>query len=205
MCFQDLGGLKMLVRFKCDACLSKTTSSEPKSESVKHDSLDELTAGLQSLTVTTSPGGSTITEVPTLKGTSLSLLTRGTLVPQADLLELKTRSIKYVDEFDWNETYSQLLLSQTPNIFVCLHLGGKFLEVRERKLAELETGAMARKAQESLRKLRKVLLAVQAVITEEGEGARLSLVCKPGSEMVVYERTSQEPCLPKEILEKFSE
>lgn len=193
----------MLVRFKCDACLSKKAPGGAQSQSVKHDPLDTLTASLQKLTVKTSSSGSTTMKIPALKGASLTLLTRGTLVPQADLLELKTRSIRSVGGFDWDDTYTQLLLSQTPNIFLCVHERGKFLEVRKKKLEEIETEEMARKVQKSLKKLRKVLGAIQAMIKEKGDGVKLSLVCKPGAEMIVYKRTTQETCLPQEILDKF--
>ncbi|KAF8498004.1 hypothetical protein JB92DRAFT_2985577 [Gautieria morchelliformis] len=200
----DLGGLKMLVRFKCDACLSKESTNESESQTVEveHDPLDELTTGLQKLTVAMSSNAAT--KVPALKGASLSLLTRGTLVPQSDLLELKTRSIRSVHEFDWEDTYSQLLLSQTPNIFLCVHQRGEFVEVKKRKLAELETEAVARKTQENLRKLRKVLGMVQDTMTAEGEGAKFSLVCKPGADMVLYEREGKETRLPDEALKKFT-
>lgn len=191
----------MLVRFKADACLPTKPAKEiQKSLS---DPLDDLTAGLQKLTVAKS--SDTTTKIPTFNGVSLSVITRGTLVPQSALLELKTRSQQSVGHLDWDDTYPQLLLSQTPNVFVCVHKFGTFQEVRKKRLDELETEAVARKAQEGLRKLRNVLGRIQETVTEEGEGARLSLVCKGGADMIVYERGGKDGCLPEEILKKFKE
>ncbi|KAF8580649.1 hypothetical protein K439DRAFT_1415180 [Ramaria rubella] len=197
----DLGGLKILLRFKADACVQTPVRNTPKLMS-KPDPLDELTSGLQRLTVAKFP--ETITSITT-GGAPLSILTRGTLVPQSALLELKTRSFRSVNQFDWDDTYTQLFLSRTPNIFLCVHQTGTFQEVRKRTLAELETQVMARKAYEGLRKLRDILKGVQDILKEEGEGARLSLVCRHGAEIVVYERKSKDGLLPKEILRKFKE
>jgi hypothetical protein len=194
----------MLVRFKCDACLPKqiATSSDLGSQPAKNDPLDGLMAGFQKLTVNESSITTTI--VPTFNGAFLTVHERRrALVPQSDLLELKTRSELSVDKFDWNDTFSQLMLSQTPNIFLCVHKRGEFQEVRERKLVDLETEEMARKAQEGLRRLRKVLGVLQTMMMEEGEGARCSLICKPGADMILYEREDAGKFLPKDILKKF--
>jgi hypothetical protein len=201
----------MLVRFKCDACLPRkittSTSNGLGNQISMNDPLDELTAGLQKLKVNKSNTTTVTDSGPASNQSSLTIITRGSsgsLVPQSDILELKTCSSKSAITFDWADAYSQLILSQTPNILLCVHFCGEFQEIRQRTLAELETEPLARKARENLGKLRNVLVTIQTMMIEEGEGARASLICRSGGEITVYKREGTETCLPKEALEKFT-
>ncbi|KAF8516441.1 hypothetical protein BU17DRAFT_92786 [Hysterangium stoloniferum] len=176
----DMDGPKMLVRYGTDACLP---TQPPK----KVDDLSDLATASGGLTVR-----QTETEVTKLRicdGKHLSIITEGKLAPQSSLLELKTRSIRSVNNFDWNESYPQLLLFQTPHIFVCVHVHGTFKEVRRKTLEELETGEVARKTADGLRKLKRILEEIREIVLGEGEGAVLSIVCKrEGKEIVLYKR-----------------
>ena len=199
----------MLVRFKCDACLPRkmsTCSMLGRQTTVPDETLDKLTEGLQKLTVNTSRTIRVVDSNPTSKPSSLTILTQESsrsLVPQSDIVELKTCSTKSAIRLDWADNYSQLFLSQTPNIFLCVHEGGVFQEVRENKLTDFETESFARKARENLGKLRKVLGVIQTLVMKEGQGTRASIICESGGEIAVYKREEGGSCLPKEFSEKF--
>jgi len=197
----DLVGLKMLVRYTTDACL--LTQPERRAAAIKMPTdINDLSVALRKLTVHQTERE--ITKIPVFDGKHLNIITEGTLVPQSSLVELKTRGLKFVDSFNWNDTYPQLLLSQTPRMFLCLHEYGTFKEVREKTLGELETGEVARKATDGLRKLKRILKEIREIVLGEGEGAMLSLVCKKqGKEIVFYKREGTGASLPKEMLEKF--
>ncbi|KAF8516443.1 hypothetical protein BU17DRAFT_92788 [Hysterangium stoloniferum] len=197
----DLDGLKMLVRYRTDACLPTQPAGNVVATKKTND-FNDLSAAFGNLTVHQTERE--IIKIPTFDGNHLNIITEGNLVPQSSLLELKTRSIKSVDNFDWNESYPQLLLSQTPHMFVCVHDHGTFTEVRKKTLEELKTGEVARKTADGLRKLKRILEEIREIVLGEGEGAMLSLVCKKeGKEIVLYKREGTGASLPKEMLQKF--
>ena len=166
--------------------------------------LDELTLGLGKLKVS---GGIPISkerkDIETSK-TSLTILSRGSLVPQWSLIELKTRSNLRADDIDWEDTYPQPLISRASNMFICIHNRGTFEYFNRKSLLEIEAMPEAKKTREGLTLLRRTLGAIQDVVLAIGDGARLSLVYKKGERYItVYERKGKEELLVEEILGLF--
>jgi hypothetical protein len=191
---QDLDGLKMVVRFEVDACLPPARPAERKSVGI-----DELTSTLSGMNLS-----STSTSVTSIdSGTPhLKILRGGSLVPQTHLIELTTLSERRRAAFEWSELFGQMLLSQTPLLFMGIHRSGLFDRIERRVLGTSDFADAERKAQENLKALRKALAAIQKVVVASGQRGRLSLVCRNG-EMKVYSRSSSEECLPGAIMKRF--
>lgn len=121
---------------------------------------------------------------------------------QSDIIELTTRSAKRVVDFDWVDAYPQLFLSQTPNHFLAAHTQGRFQTVTKRNIKDAALKEIERSLQDNFKKLRVALTTIQNLVVEHGQRGRLTLVCQQGL-LNVYERTSQESCLPDAILARF--
>lgn len=193
---QDLNGLKMVVRFEVDACIP-TSSARSKSLSVD-DSLADAIAGLKLSTTSSADATKSSSKTP-----ALAILKGGSDVPQASLVELTTRSEARQADYDWVDSYPQLFLSQTSHHFLAVHQRGRFSSVQKRTLNSTELRAIERNIQPALRKLRRLLDVIKALVIKHGERGRLSLVCTAG-ELKVYERTGQASCLPDECMELFN-
>ncbi|KIJ45904.1 hypothetical protein M422DRAFT_226958 [Sphaerobolus stellatus SS14] len=201
----DLDGLKMLVRYKADACLPTEATKTPQStKSTSSDPFADLISGIGRLSVSSRLAeNKEVKEIKTSKGT-LQIVSGGNFVPQSSLVELKTRSIHNAANIDWAETYPQLLLSQTPTMFVCIHERGTFQQIDKKTLHESELESYAREAQDGLRLLRKILGTIQDIALDAGDGAKLSLICRKGVRtMDVCERKEETGLLPKEVLDDF--
>ena len=207
---QDMGGLKLVVRCEVDACLPQpeaTTSraangtttlalSEPKTAN------DDNLANMMSELDVSSP--SSPEDPPSESITDINVIRAGTIVPQSDTIEVTTRSVRYIDEFDWTEQYPQLFLSYTPNIFLAVHDRGTFERMIQRKLgtSELRAVEQSPRIQRAFRQLVAVLREIQALATSFGKDARLSLVCRDGK-LEVFKRTNGEGSLEEAELERF--
>ena len=92
--------------------------------------VDELADALSNIDVRSSD--------TTKDAGEIDVIHAGTQLPQSSIIELTTRSIKYVDQFDWNEQYPQLLLSLTPKLFLAIHDRGTFECMVEHKFGSAE-------------------------------------------------------------------
>ncbi len=207
---QDLGGLKMVVRFEVDACIPQSTAdnatssllSQPTSPRIPPAStnVDSLTDLLSNLDVTSQSEASSQSQ-----NTAIAVIRAGSQVPQSSLVELTTRSFKYVNEFDWQEAYPQLFLSWTPHLFLAVHDRGTFESMVKHKLGatELRNLETSPRTQQSFRKLVETLKTMQTLVRRHGRRGRLSLVCQADGTLNVFERTSPQGCLPDSELERF--
>jgi hypothetical protein len=183
---QDIGGLKMVVRFEVDAYDSRA--------SCNNDQVEELAASLQAASLQ-SQG--------TLRMQGLTIQQAGEEVLQTDLLELNTRWEQNQFPMDWSEVYCQLFLSQIPKHVMAFHHNGLFEKTEERKLGSApELEAAKKDAENQMKKLEKAINCIRELVMKEGKDSRLSLVCVHGV-LRVYKRRSQESCLPDEVLELF--
>src|SRR5882762_3723604 len=106
--------MKMVVRFEVDACLPSARSSAPKTTTTT-TTVDDLADALGRMGIMRT---STSTKAASSASSPLIDIVRaGTQVPQESLVEVTSRSAYFVDQFDWNETYPQLALSQTPALY----------------------------------------------------------------------------------------
>lgn len=197
----------MVLRFEVDACIPSETTAvapRPKTPSAKVPSsndVDDLASALSSVTLQTSESSSASLK-PT-KRPVITVISGGSYIPQSSIVELTTRSERNASTFDWKESYPQLFLSQTPHHFLGIHQRGRFTAVNKRKLDSPELKKIATDyIQGDMKKLRHVLSVIKELAVKHGERGRLSLVCR-GGELMVYERVSQDSCLPDEFLQRF--
>ncbi|KAI0354854.1 hypothetical protein OH77DRAFT_1404162 [Trametes cingulata] len=205
----EFGGLKMVVRFEVDACTAqpRQTTSPPRTSTATRitssrttnaaENVDSLADALAGLGVSTSTSNTSSSD-------AISVIRAGTQVPQSTIVELVTRSKKYVDQFDWAEQYPQLLLSSTPHLLLGVHDRGTFERVKKHALgsAEMRHVETDPRIQRAFGQLVAVLRTIQALVKERGERGRLSLVCQDGV-LKVYERTSDAGCLTESELARF--
>ncbi|KAG7444159.1 uncharacterized protein BT62DRAFT_981780 [Guyanagaster necrorhizus] len=194
----DLGGFKMVVRFEVDACISvKPGARAPvTSSSSSSATVDELSNLLSAVNI----GPPTTSIIPVTPSRSLTVKSGGSYVPQNAIVELTTVSERRRPQFDWYEQYPQLFLSQTSLHFLGIHDRGYFHAVEKNELNALSQ--QARIVQPSLKKLVKVLKIIQELVVKNGMTSRLTLI-RDGERLKVYERRSEESCLPKRYLVKF--
>ncbi|KAI0365689.1 hypothetical protein BV20DRAFT_1027527 [Pilatotrama ljubarskyi] len=206
----EYGGLKMVVRFEVDACTAqpRPAASSPRTSTAPRitgsrtttgaPNIDSLADALAGLGVSTSTSN-TSTSIDTI-----SVIRAGSQVPQSTIVELVTRSKKYVDQFDWAEKYPQLLLSSTPHLFLGVHDRGTFERVKKHALgsAEMRHVETDLRMQRAFGQLVAVLRSIQELVKEHGQRGRLSLVCQDGV-LKVYERTSDAGCLTEDELARF--
>ncbi|KAG1724963.1 hypothetical protein EDB19DRAFT_1915270 [Suillus lakei] len=100
----DIGELKILLRFTIEACTSSAGGT---------DGGGDLLAAFSGLVT-----------VPTVRGVSITQTTPRKVVPQASLIELKTRAAHR--ELDWAEVYPRLYLSRTAFLYIAKHERGNF-------------------------------------------------------------------------------
>ncbi|KAF7365701.1 hypothetical protein MVEN_00443800 [Mycena venus] len=190
----DLNGLKLVVRFEVDACISTSAQVSGTKKKVEIDDLADKLAGT-SLAAKSSTSPSTSSH-------GLTVLNGGTVVPHSSIVELTTRSEQNAAQFDWDDAYPQLFFSRTPHHFLAVHNRGRFVEVNKRELVSPELQAVERKMQPNLKKLRAALDLIKDIVLRHGQRGRLTLVCR-GGKLEVFERTSKVSCLPDEVMARF--
>ncbi|KAG8859345.1 hypothetical protein FRB96_004560 [Tulasnella sp. 330] len=165
----SLGGIRILLRFEVDACTAIPAAVGNEDEE------DALTSAFSSLTTNTR----------LFPGLTVRRSASRTIVPQASLIELKTRAAH--KPLDWADTYPQLYLSQTPYLYLAKHNRGAFQPAEKYDLAGRDLRMYAERAEIGMVKLRDVLHQVIESVKTEGEGVDLSLVCE-GSSLALYRR-----------------
>ncbi|KAI0927624.1 hypothetical protein AcV5_008108 [Taiwanofungus camphoratus] len=194
----NFDGLILVVGFEVDAYIaSPRTAKTSLSATSDIETLPALLSGLDvSSNVETAP--ELLTSV---SDTDLKIIRAGKQVPQSSIVELKTRSKRYVAQFDWADAYPQLYLSQTPHQFLAVHDRGLFETVIKRKLGDPELQKVEEAAQLGFAKLSSILKMIQELVIKHGQ-RRLSLVCLEGK-LQVFERTDQKTCLPEADMNRF--
>ncbi|KAG6902422.1 hypothetical protein C0995_000348 [Termitomyces sp. Mi166 len=175
----NLNGLKLVVRFEVDACVSAVSlkTSQPRTTaSSSGNDLDDIIGALSGVSLRTGSAAP-----PPTKATegseafpTITIISGGFVVPQSSIIELTTRSTYNASNYDWKENYPQLFLSQTPHHFLAVHERGFFKEVNKRKLDSPELKKVAQAVQEELKKLRRLLDQIKDLVKKHGERGRLS-------------------------------
>ena len=241
---QDMLDMKMVVRFEVDACLpagtstatsTKSGTSTPKRSGRKSPELaiDEIADALENMNLltsspvptpptTTSSPSSPLSPTPSSASPALNIVRAGTQVPQESLLEVASRSKRFIDQLDWNELYPQLVISQTPGLRLGVHERGTFTEMREMQVdgdGVVGAGASAggpslppaleaqkRETAAQLVRLARVLEDVQELAISRGPGptGSFSLVCEGGKLQVYARKGVRRSCLPPDVRARFS-
>lgn len=178
---------------------------EPEESSKAESShVDDLSTALSSLALAPreppSDNGSASASLQDKFG--IKVIRGGSIVPQENLIKVKTRSEQSMKNFNWPNVYPQLLLGQTLTTMVGVHRRGVFFETQKITLNSPDLDEVAAAAQPGLKKLRQLLEEIQNVVMERGREARLSLVSKRGV-LQIMESKNGKDLLPNDILSRF--
>lgn len=195
----DIGELKILLRFTIEACTSSTDDVNDE---------DDLLAAFSGLGISgASASKSQDTKkpqatVPTVRGVSITQTTPRKVVPQASLIELKTRAVRR--EIDWVDIYPQLYLSQTAFLYIAKHDRGNFNTLEKVELGSESMQIHARRTEQGVAKLKLVLQDILDAAKKEDVGVGLSLVAKDGKLVLYKRREGTGKVLGKDITDKFN-
>lgn len=187
--------MQFVVRFEVDACYAPRVAAPARGNDA-----DDLASVLSTLRVS---GGSSTRRPANAQTTEfgVTVIEAGTVVSQSSLIELKTRSARNVDSFDWNDAYPQLYLGQTPTSIIGVHRSGEFFERRTRQLDSPEMAVVARNAQSRLKQLVELLEQIRGLVRQR-PGVKRTLVYKD-CQLKLVERTSPASLLPAAVLRRF--
>ncbi|KZV65885.1 hypothetical protein PENSPDRAFT_637695 [Peniophora sp. CONT] len=194
----DYFGLRMVVVFEVDACAREPSAGNQLPRKDNTDGLDSLLNSMSIGSANASASGSANSTAFPVK-----VIKAGAEVVQEDVIELTTRSIMNIGQFDWTEQLPQLYLSATPKLFIGVHQRGTFQEIQEHDLNDAALMKMRRDAAASYEKLGRALEAIQALVVEHGPEEHLSLLCKDGV-LKVYRRIDGKSRLPADLRERFA-
>ncbi|KDQ06416.1 hypothetical protein BOTBODRAFT_181611 [Botryobasidium botryosum FD-172 SS1] len=164
------------------------------------DGVDDLLEGLSGITLASS--------APTPKTpestSEINIVRAGKLVPQASIMELKSRSTRAV--IDWKGVWPQVFFSATPTTVLGRHERGKFVSVERKSLEEMDS-AYAEEAEAGFGKLIQALREIRAVVLSRGKGPGVAFVfMKDGRGSIeVYEKESEHPGVSPELLARYEE
>lgn len=178
-----------MLGFTADACI----------ESKNND--DDFLASFSSLNIEDKAEKTTKPNKPPPGGLNVKLTSPRSLVPQSDLVEVKTRS--NYREPNWRDIYPQLYLSQTAWLYMAKHNSGVFQPVEKISLTGDEMKPYAEMMEGSLVKLKNLLKAIFKAVREQGEGVPLSLVCQGGTLSLWKRKEGSGKPLGEEITSKF--
>jgi hypothetical protein len=184
------GSLNILLGFTADACI------EPKNND------DDFLASFASLSL----GGTADKASKPNKSVShadfdVKLSPARSLVPQSDLIEVKTRST--YREPNWRDIYPQLYLSQTAWLYMAKHTNGAFQPVEKISLTGEQMKPYADMMEDSLRKLKSLLKEILKAVREQGDGVPLSLVRQGGTLSLWKRKEGSGKPLGEDIRSKF--
>ena len=137
--------------------------------------------------------------------TELQVVRAGVLVPQSDIIEFATRSVKYLDRTNVEDTFLQIFLTQTPVHLVAAHERGTFDRIVREELNSPKLSAVAESesVRVSLARFVALLWEIQGFIKTHARDGGVSLVCKNGK-LALFGNTSGEGLLEEEELKRFS-
>ncbi|EJD54215.1 hypothetical protein AURDEDRAFT_118776 [Auricularia subglabra TFB-10046 SS5] len=184
---QTIAGLDLLIRYQVDACLPVQQESGIGNRSAEPHTIRQQR------------------DVPTTCRVTLIPQQRE-LVEQSRIVELKSGAgkRKSAGAF-WSAAYPQMLLSQTPHLFVGLHVAGTFSEVRKHALGHGKCDGTAPRAVRDLNALASTLRNIYETVLAQGDGAALSIVCV-GGVLKLHRRCAWDTdpdALPDSMLELF--
>ncbi|KAI0685614.1 hypothetical protein C8T65DRAFT_679060 [Cerioporus squamosus] len=128
----------------------------------------------------------------------------GTLLPQSNILELATRSAKYLDRTSGNDTFLQMFLTQTPTHLIAVHQRGTFERVIRQELASEEFMRIGEveDIRRGIAQFVELLREIQRLVKEHGKEGRVSLVCEKGK-LEMFGLVGQEGLVRQEELARF--
>ncbi|KAK7062695.1 hypothetical protein VNI00_000183 [Paramarasmius palmivorus] len=192
---QRLGDITLLVRCEVDACLGTKPSIPAKASTSTPTSGRPLFSSVAQKGLPTGQQSSSKMRMHQLSrkpagrfsaGLTVRLSTSEVLVPQHDLIEIKT----YKTKVYWTDAYPQLRLGQTQLVYTVQHTEEHFAVPEKTNVGDENNSAMMKNAEwfdENVVMLHAILEQILAVVREQGDGAALSLVQENG-QLVLMKR-----------------
>jgi hypothetical protein len=177
---QNFHGLELVIRFEVDACLPDIS---PCAASAAANSGPEMPS--------------------TVSGVSLRKGGPGYFIPQESLVELKSKSARFIHEFEWSNATPQLFLSATPNLYIGLHTRGKFVDIHKHALASGALGPARRETAERCERLARALKDVRKFVVERAAEGPFSLVCRDGVLKIYRRLDDASGDLPADLAARF--
>ncbi|TDL16805.1 hypothetical protein BD410DRAFT_730790, partial [Rickenella mellea] len=190
---QNIGGLKVLQRFEVDACTGSSGAE---------DGFLSAFAAFNPDTTTSPATHFPDNEPRSFSGIQIHRTTPRTLVPQSTLIELKTRVFQ--KPVAWSKIYPQLYLSQTPYLYLANHLKGEFIDVEKIKTDDKQMERYMMKAEESMGRLRDLLVQILKAVRNEDGDEVFSLVREDGRLALYRREKGSGMSVGKDILQKFA-
>ncbi|EPE33028.1 hypothetical protein GLAREA_06040 [Glarea lozoyensis ATCC 20868] len=180
----ELGGLKCLVRFEADACLSADGNDEKESSSIPTSDLPE-------------PKPSNPVLKPPYK--LVHVISRGHDINPDQIVEIKSYSAPY---FNTKKTLPQLWFAQTKHLCIGRHKNGRVTEKLEMRdmTEELQTWEAAH--QEELKNMMRIIREVRDIVKVK---RRCTVVCRTVEGvkcLSVFERGGGGLVIRKEVRER---
>lgn len=107
------------------------------------------------------------------------------MVPQSDVIEIKTRAAH--KKLEWGTFYPGLYLSQTSSLYLARHTKGEFQPAEKYALKGTSFATYKEQTEMSLWNLQVLLTQILVAVKKELEGTPLSLVCE-GGRLSLYRR-----------------
>jgi hypothetical protein len=193
----DFGGLKCIVRHQTDGYIDNNT---PDTRDEPTDTLSDGPKGL-SLSESKSKSNTPPTNHPAPPPGTITIKPGGRTVDISSTLEIKTRYVRGNLKMA-AEVYSQLWISQTPDLAVGYHQRGVFVHVQLRdkteKVREWETAKQKR-----LRKLAGLLAKIIAVVKHSGERAAVVEYNIVSSSLRIVGVNKSWRALPDDLYERW--
>lgn len=186
---QKLGTFNMVVRFEVDAYLPYAGVTAAYTSDSGGTLSDQISR--PSMTPASSNNSDR----------SINIIRAGAYIQQSSIMELKTRTVSNTNQ-KWMERYPQLFLSQTPHLYFAVHSKGNFKKLEANNLEDPDVKAVGMKLQEGLRRLLSTLAMIQELVIASGKQGRYSLLSE-GGKLKVYKRSTQDSCLPEDVLARF--
>ncbi|KAJ4358244.1 uncharacterized protein N0V89_002824 [Didymosphaeria variabile] len=197
MCRYDLGRFNCVIRFECDGYLP-TGSEKIASSTVetKSSNIDDLLNNLKNVIV----GQGTTYDV-----NLLSLKQGGTVIPQHNIFDLKTRSARSRKFIDMDEIYPQLWIKQIPNFIVAYHDGAGTFPTSDIHVQNVSYNIQAweRQNQAGIQRLLVLLDKIVDLARQDGAGL-LEVHCPSVDRLEVRRQYGQGVhALPSELRAKW--
>ncbi|KAF8610326.1 hypothetical protein BDV93DRAFT_601357 [Ceratobasidium sp. AG-I] len=187
----DLLGLRFLVRFEVDAMTpaSKISAGTAEAKDELEDLVNAFThASISSSTAPPKPNSMALKQPATIiavDGSELRYVAHGKLIPQSDIIELRTAASKF--DIPWSDIYPQLFLSQTPTIKVAKHLDGRIDAINTYNIEGEALQETHNKMNPELNALTKVLTQIRDVTKQpQNQGKLLTLYWSGSGDLKVF-------------------
>jgi len=188
------GGFQMLVRYRVDACLDDPGPPRQPSPTSPHAEPPSSVFPAVSM------------NLQSVGGNRFQIEQGGNFVQQSSLVKLEVVQAGRLRESgdDWFRIYPESLLSQTSNIYLCVHTSkGVFSRVNRMNLGAVQMRYSMSEGRGSLAKLHAVLTRIREILIA-GDDPKLTLIISDHSpSIIVHRRVDDGGLIPRDSMTLF--